>query len=551
MILSLIIIVIIIFLVGLGISNYRYRQDQLIFFKESFGSKPDIEDWNSTINNFHELKEKSSRLIDDITANDLELNQVFMRLNTTQSFVGEQVLYHRLHCLMDDPEELSRMEKRLCYFIENEDYRATLQVELSKIGKNPRDYYLPHFLFNASSLVIKKMTVYYCLQIFLIASFILALIFQHPLLYLLTMSSGAINLLVYLSQKSNHEINMQSLDSIRSLIHLAKKLANDGHAKENLNSVLLNEPLQLLKKLDSFISNFQFKKGGSLTGDVWDLMKDYAVGITLWDFVAYRKIMLFIQDKLDSLLIIYDFIGQLDAEISIASFRKSLPFYSIPHFTSESVIQMDELYHPLIDHPISNSFTLDKGCILTGSNASGKSTFIKAFAINAILSQTIHTSLSKNTVMPFCHVMTSMAIKDDLMAKQSYYLTELTYLKRILTQLDKKELTLCIFDEILRGTNTTERLATASSVLKYLMKQPCFAVVATHDLELAYALQEKYACYNFHSTLIQDEVKFDYQLYHGIDHHQNAIQLLKSLKFKTEIIETAQSDYQYFSTLKN
>lgn len=127
--------------------------------------------------------------------------------------------------------------------------------------------------------------------------------------------------------------------------------------------------------------------------------------------------------------------------------------------------------------------------VLTGANASGKSTFMKAVAINVILAQTINTCVAKNMKMPAIQVMTSMALRDDVLQGESYYMREIKYLKRMLDELETGEPMLFVIDGILKGTNTRERLVASNAILSYMVQKQGFLLIATHDLELVYALK--------------------------------------------------------------
>ena len=225
--------------------------------------------------------------------------------------------------------------------------------------------------------------------------------------------------------------------------------------------------------------------------------------------------------------------------IATASFRKSLPFFCTPEFTGEHRIQIEEIYHPLIDDPICNTVTIDRNCIITGSNASGKSTFIKAVAVNVILAHCIHTCMAKKISLPFAQIITSMAVRDDLMLGESYYIKEIKYLKRIIENLSPNRFIICTIDEILRGTNTKERIAASTAILRYLCKKNCIAVVASHDIELTRILDKIYANYHFREQIKDNDIIFDYKIYDGASTSSNAIKLLDYIGFPEEIITEA------------
>lgn len=249
--------------------------------------------------------------------------------------------------------------------------------------------------------------------------------------------------------------------------------------------------------------------------------------------------MKWLENKRESYLQLFEEIGRLDAAISIASFRKSLPFYTEPEFHSERSVHMEEMYHPLIEEPVSNSMDWSRNCIITGSNASGKSTWIKAVAINLILAQTICTCTAKRFQMHPGQIMTSMAVRDDIMKGESYFLKEMKYLRRMLESFSEEKLTICIIDEILKGTNTKERIAASKAILDYMQRQNCLVMVASHDYELTVLLEGTYENYHFTERIGEDDIYFDYRLYPGAVTSGNAIKLLKFMKFPEEIVTEA------------
>lgn len=199
------------------------------------------------------------------------------------------------------------------------------------------------------------------------------------------------------------------------------------------------------------------------------------------------------------------------------------------------------LYHPLLKHPVRNDFTPGGCCLITGANATGKSTFGKAVAVNAILAQTIHTCTAESFSMQKMRVLTSMAVRDDLVEGKSYYIREISYLKRIVDAVGGSLPVLCIIDEILRGTNTPERLAASEVICRYLAGKNCLAVVATHDMELTRRLSAEYRCYYFTSGIEGNEVCFDYRIHEGVGENRNAIKLLGLMGFPEEIVTMAQA----------
>ena len=121
---------------------------------------------------------------------------------------------------------------------------------------------------------------------------------------------------------------------------------------------------------------------------------------------------------------------------------------------------------------------------VVGPVRTGKSTFIKAIALNCILAQGLNTALCSSYKCKFSKVVTSMAIKDDILEGDSYFIAEIKSLKRLLNSLNGEIRVLAFIDEILKGTNTVERIAASASILDYGKESKAKILVATHDMEL-------------------------------------------------------------------
>ena len=188
-----------------------------------------------------------------------------------------------------------------------------------------------------------------------------------------------------------------------------------------------------------------------------------------------------------------------------------------------------------------------RGALLTGSNASGKSTFLKTVAINALMAQTVHTCPAKSYSGGLYRILSSMALKDDLESGDSYYIVEIKSLKRILNQLEKEgNPVLCFVDEVLRGTNTVERIAASTQILKSLAGKKALCFAATHDIELTHLLERYYNNYHFEEEIIDNDVVFHYRLLKGRATTRNAIKLLGVMGYDDTIIREAEEMAENF-----
>jgi len=144
--------------------------------------------------------------------------------------------------------------------------------------------------------------------------------------------------------------------------------------------------------------------------------------------------------------------------------------------------------------------------------------------------------------------MSSMAIRDDVCCGDSYFVAEIRSLKRILDAANTGEMVFCFIDEILRGTNTVERIAASSSVLKNLEGKNIICIAATHDVELTQILADRFDNWHFRERITESNVVFDYRLYDGPATGRNAIALLERMGFETAVIDSANDAVRHFET---
>ena len=498
------------------------------------------------IRTYHEIEQESTEhQVDDVTWNDLEMDAVFERINHTRSYLGEQILYHKLHTLeCSSDEESAAFEKRIRYYDTNEDKRLVLEEKLYQIGKRKTDYTLPYFLKNTQIWRIGNQALFLFLQIALIFLLAASIITDSPVAVAGLIGIVAVNIGIYSITRQRYEVYLFSLGSLKGILDFAKWMMKDETCKNLYPQQQTKEALAHLHKLSKMISVWQTRKYQSMSGDVASIFQDYLMGITLYDIVAFNRIMKLIEDKREDVMTLYCFAGTVDMEIAVASYRRSLEYWCIPEFTKEHVIRGHRISHPLVNHPVSNDFTMSDRAIITGANASGKSTFMKAVAVNVILVQNIHTCIADDFCILPMEVMTSMALRDDVITGESYYMREIRYLKRMLGRFEKKEPVLFVIDEILKGTNTAERIAASEAILDYFAKGNQFVLIATHDMELVYAMQGKYDNYYFDSVIQGKDVCFPYMIQKGIGGKTNAIELLDVLSYPEEIITRARKNLE-------
>jgi len=206
----------------------------------------------------------------------------------------------------------------------------------------------------------------------------------------------------------------------------------------------------------------------------------------------------------------------------------------------------EDLYHPLVDHAVPNSIYAKRSQLITGSNASGKSTFLKTVGLSAVLAQTIYTVPGRRYQAPFYQIYSSMALKDNLIGGESYYMVEIRSLKRILDRGHDNLPVLCFVDEVLRGTNTVERIAASTQILKSMTQMNMLCFAATHDGELTYLLEDHFENGHFSETITEGDILFTYRLQPGRAEGRNALQLLGWMGYDEKVLKQARDMAEHF-----
>ncbi|EOU1756058.1 MutS-related protein [Clostridium perfringens] len=529
--------------------NMKSKGKFIKSLNESFGHKPKdyLEDFDMTfLKNHYKIRKKnesSGESIDELTWNDLDMDTVFKRINYTKTSLGEAYLYYKLREISYNEYEWTSLEKLINLFTINEDLRNKVSLLLMKVGKL-NDLNLTNFIYNPKFSKIPSYYKYPLLSLGFIFSIFLSFIYTKVGL-ILSFIFLCINILSYQSEKifleDRFKVMIYLLNNINLCISLSKIKDKDFEFfKNEVSSALHN--FKALNMVKIYGNSFQ-KKENAFT-DI-DIIFDYIKMFFMVDIIAFQNSVKILEKNKENLYKIYDIVAKLDFALSLAYYRKSLSEYTIPEFIESDDISLENLYHPLIDNPIKNSILIKNNILFTGSNASGKSTFIKAVALNCILAQSLNTALCSKYRCKFSRVVTSMAIKDNILAGDSYFIAEIKSLKRLLDSLNGEIRVLAFVDEILKGTNTIERISASASILKYAENTNGILLVATHDMELTQIL-ETYENFHFSETVTEDGVTFDYKLKKGPSNTKNALKLLKAMNFNNEVVSLSNQVYNNF-----
>ena len=492
------------------------------------------------------LRHPSPNQLDDITWNDLGMDELFKRMNYTLSASGEEYLYYTLRTLKQDEEELLHLEDVIRFFESNPEERVKVQLQMHKLGYTGK-FSLYDYLDNLDYLGDRSNR-----------RSILQNILFLPLICLLwvNFSVGVIglvllmvyNITTYFKEKNEIDPYITSFAYIMRLLSVCDEMVRIripvlSGEWEQLH--IHKKNLQAMRRNSFWVMD---PARGQASGNILEVFLDYIRMVFHVDLLIFNSMLKHLRNHIEDVDTLIGTLGFLETSIAVSIFRKSLTRgYCLPEFEEKNVLHMEEGYHPLLSEPVKNSISAERGVLLTGSNASGKSTFLKTVAVNAIFAQTIHTCVADKFRSAFYHVYSSMALRDDLAAGESYYIVEIKALKRILDAAQTGGRVLCFVDEVLRGTNTVERIAASAQVLKSLCASHIICFAATHDIELTKLLEYDYDNYHFSEEVKENDVVFDYKLQSGEATTRNAIRLLELMGYNSEIIEKAYRQAENFA----
>lgn len=498
--------------------------------------------------------------IDDVTAGDLDLDGVYERLDYTQSAAGEEYLYWLLRTPAQNSGQEALREDQIRAMQERSDDRLLYQLALRRSVRCGKFSIYDHL-----SLLdgVKSRSVISCLYPFVLLAVSAAVMFsQVQTGIVLLFLAISINIGTYYRERNQVAPYLLSLRYVLSLLDStdAIRRVHTGDARTGNNhpsdadcfAQERRELGEIAGKLADFRRGSFLMAGssGQTSGNPLDILMDYIRILLHLDLIKFYSMigqMARYREEIDRMITIT---GRIDTTISIACFRASLKTWCVPDFEEKSgknKFEAVDLTHPLLRNPVPNSIQTDGYVLLTGSNASGKSTFLKAAALAAVMAQTLHTVCASAYRGEYYRIYSSMALRDNLSGGESYFIVEIRSLKRILDAGASEGATvLCFIDEVLRGTNTVERIAASSEILKSFQRRGILCFAATHDVELTRLLSGTYTNYHFEEQIENGDILFNYRLLAGPAGSRNAIRLLEAIGYDESIVRAAQNRAEHF-----
>lgn len=541
----LIVLYILLALIGIYVLTYLYKKYNLKSQREHLRRDwTDVKnsryiDLDSVENYFLNTigeTEAQLQLISDKIANDLYLDEVFKMVDRTVSRVGQQYLYARMRTIEKDPSGLLVQDAFAELVADDEELRLDAQVALLKLQKND-SYYFQDLVYAKKIAAPSFMPFVYLLSFINIVCLFLGLFF--PFAWLLFGAVFIINSGIHYWNKNYVSVHTSSLGEFLKAYDTAKQL--DANTKISAHfpgtADMIKELTPLKRKMIGIKLDNLAEGDAAVVGFMLFELLKIAFNI---EIISFYSIIDSLREKKEALKSLFKFIGMVDTGISISAFRSSLDNYCKPTFTTDDTVNIKAVKHPLIANCVPNDLNLgDKNLLLTGSNMSGKTTFIRSVGINMILGETLMTCLADQFEMPYSKIFSSITISDSLLEEKSYYFEEMRIIKEFIQESTHTAPCFFILDEIFKGTNTIERVSAGKAILSYLAKSNNLVFVSTHDTELNELLKTEYDLYHFSETVAAQELIFDHTIKKGPLKTRNAIKILEINDYPASIIADA------------
>ncbi|MBS4538933.1 DNA mismatch repair protein MutS [Clostridium sp. D2Q-11] len=478
---------------------------------------------------FDKYKEKDN-YIDDSTWDDLNIDKVYSQLDRTLTTPGEQTLYKILRTPLIDKKLLEERGKIIAIFNKNKELRTKIHEELIKLDRTDDDV-----IFVLKERLHSDFILKVIYNLFALISVVnIALIFIIPgyrdvLIATLVVISG---MNMFLHYAAGRKIG----DKIEAIQYTGNMIKISGSLLSIIHNELPNYHFEL-KTIYNKIKMIGRKSGIISKVEGLDVIADYINILFLVKERNYYSIVDDVNKYKEDIIKLYNLIGEIDAYISISLYRENLSYYSEPIFIKDKkVLETEGLIHPLLENPVANSISFEEGgMILTGSNMSGKSTFLRTIGVNALLAQTIYTVLANEYKSSFYKIVSSISLQDNIGEGKSYYFAEAEAILKMINTRGEEVTTLALIDEIFKGTNPVERINAAAEILNYLEENGAFTIVATHDLNLI-PLISGYIRYYFMENMTDAGMVFDYKLRKGVSPTRNAVKILKYINYPEDLL---------------
>ncbi|MES2690577.1 MAG: hypothetical protein V4658_09250 [Bacteroidota bacterium] len=462
---------------------------------------------------------------------------LFQFINTTETVQGQQELAHRLLNPATVSSQIKREQEAIKELKGKPGFMTDLRTFSSLIGHEPATHHQLTNWLNSKAVISAKKFMPLALWVvpFLsIAGLVAAFGFGYynPLVGAILINWFLAGLYLRHNNKVHAIVGKQKA-TLENYSRLNTLMAAEEFDSEQLTGLKrsFNESTLALKQLASLAAAFD-QRLNTMIGPILN-------SLFIFDLQCVYRIEKWQQQHAATMQNWLADTARLEALVSFGTYAFNHAHYIFPEVEEGGIVlEATQLIHPLIGdrQGVANAFQYsgsDKVFIITGSNMSGKSTFLRTLGVSLLtgmMGLPVHAGRFRFSPVK---LLSSMRIADSLQDSTSYFYAELKRLKIIVDETEKPGLPSVLFiDEMLKGTNSKEKLDGSVAIIEKLVTKPCISFIATHDLALG-ALEQKFAGrvknYSFESSIIDNNLVFDYKIKEGVASSTNATFLLRKM----------------------
>lgn len=484
-----------------------------------------------------EYKPLSSSYINDIDL--FGSGSLFQHINRTNTYIGKQRLSQIItnglcaNQILVYQESIQELTRKIAWI---QKFRAFAM--LCSDSKENYTKIVDWSKLPPSKVGRFQLALFYMTPVSFWTAGLLAILIKSKVMLVFSFSIFLINLLIFIINFGRVQDELLKTQKVYKAIEKYSKLV-ELIEQEEFTTIILKD----LK------SNLEFDevKVSQCIRRLGEIFNDLETINNLWGVVLLNGFFLYHLHTLVSLnkwKLKYAFhlesylntVGEFDAMISLANFSFNNQDFIFPQINNKSILTFKNLSHPLINKDTRKysdvKFQETRLILLTGSNMSGKSTFLRSLGTNIVLAKAgLPVCASEANVFPF-EIVSCMRKTDSLQNNESYFSSELKSLKLVIDKLEKGSKVFILLDEILRGTNSKDKQVGTISLIDKLVKLKAIGVIATHDLEVC-KISNKYPdtvqnkCFEAH--IIDNKIVFDYKLRDGICKNTTASFMMKEI----------------------
>nr|WP_315177065.1 DNA mismatch repair protein [uncultured Flavobacterium sp.] len=474
-------------------------------------------------------------------AYDLDIfgeHSLFQNLNRTATYIGKKTLANQLLTLLPN-DEIVRNHKAVKELSEKIDWRQEF-LAFAKISNDSQSNYetlLKWSIFNSSPLSKISIFISYFSPLLFLGVLIVYLVTSNIIFASVLSYLFVFNLIVLGRFIKRIQIEIANSTNIDKTIHQYSLLLQKIEEESFQSKKLIDLQQKLTFKKENASVHFKqladlFSRMDSISNLVTAVVFN---GTFLFNLHVLKSLIQWKNDHRAALEDWLEVIGEFEMLNSLANLSYNNPEFVYPTLNTNFEIDFTDLSHPLLNEKtrIGNDvcFQPQSFMILTGSNMSGKSTFLRSLGINMVLSgMGSPVCASQANVHPL-PVLVSMRLSDSLSDSESYFFAEIKRLKQIMDELEDRP-AFVLLDEILRGTNSDDKRNGTIEVVKKVIGKKAVGAIATHDIEVCLTTNEypnilTNKC--FEVEIINNELHFDYKLRDGICKNRSATFLMKKM----------------------